>query len=155
MLVPQQSQSYRLVKSPWPKVRLRGSRAAGMAFQRKTVKWLQRNQISLGLTRVLPDLWVRAPDGSLNSPDVVCLTSTYGIVIECKLRRNLAARDQLVRYLRCVLGLGLAERWVLVHAFRWHDGAPARGGTAAEGPPWQGLAVPNPSVIYDWHLLEV
>lgn len=148
MLEPQQLQSYRLVKSPWPRSRLRGSRAAGMAFQRKVAKLLRCQSWA---KEILTDLWIRAPDQSLHSPDIVCLTSTYGILIECKLRRTQAAHEQLARYLRCVLGLGLARDWVLVQAFRWHDG----GADTPARPPWQGLAVPTPAVIYDWHLLEV
>lgn len=84
----------------WAKARnVRGTAARGLAYERRVLKYLARQQIADGWPcQVIPQPWIRFTDAGgdgLCQSDAILVYADYALVVEIKLRQNDRAKQQL------------------------------------------------------------
>lgn len=110
-----------LPSSPWPTVRLRGSRAKGISYEKMVGRWLREWAKTLPGVTLHSGQWLKFQDSSgpgHAQPDHYLVFPSLVLLIECKLKQNTCAEGQLLHLYRPLLEHLYARPVFTIQVFR-------------------------------------
>lgn len=138
-------------ESPWPKLKLKGSRAKGKTYERRVGKYL-RAAFAGAPTDFFEGQWLSFYDANgrgYAQPDIYMVFPTFVLVVEVKLKQNTLAHKQLDGLYRPLLERLYQRPTLLLQVFKF----PRWEADERRVADWTSVLSLPPGRIFEWHWL--